>query len=697
MPQALQQTIYGSRNARPPLGPPPSSRKGPASYYPQIAPVHPIVEETDSMRGSIRNASVAFDPAHSSYASSNAIPIGIPGYYVQDRGSARSLPFEQHGRPSVDNAYEDLPSIQPIQEYANEREDDSSRGEPSPEPATLIRQASLGKKTKPTLTTVKGSLRQQGERRQQAVAAPSLEKETYAGRPSISSMSSDGDEHDKTIEAGGLAAVAGAAVAMPAAARLAPAQRPSKGDILSSGTGLIDESDSDEPPKNLAKKPSRELLAANMPKAQLNRSQPRSPLAPVDPVADEIISANARGDGGFTMVDDPENTLQVPGGDLTSRPSTRRPPRLDIDTVRDAEARGSLTSLPDLIKRATKLASNLDRGRTASRLGMNFFIDANASGEDKSSRSVSDNRRSGSMSDILNSFPPPSGVHTGAGSPGVSMSRWSSNLRHSHLPSDSDAGEALRRRREKSGKRCCGMPLWLFLLLLFMLFLLIAAAVLVPVVLLVIIPNSSTTNNNHNTVTVTSKAMASCRAQLQCQNGGTNILSPNNSACRCVCTNGFTGSRCENKSMTGCTTITSSSSSSTSDATIGDALPSLLSGAQSRFAIDLKPETLLGLFSAADMSCSSENALVTFTSTRESSAIPAPKTETLDFARTAVLYVLQDSEDANVAVKAQEALQTFFTGGDTQGAAVVQLGSGYSVDLGSRTLLLADGTTVGGS
>ena len=41
----------------------------------------------------------------------------------------------------------------------------------------------------------------------------------------------------------------------------------------------------------------------------------------------------------------------------------RRPPQLDIDAVRDAEARGSLTSLPDLIRRATRLASMIDRGK----------------------------------------------------------------------------------------------------------------------------------------------------------------------------------------------------------------------------------------------------------------------------------------------------------------------------------------------
>lgn len=47
----------------------------------------------------------------------------------------------------------------------------------------------------------------------------------------------------------------------------------------------------------------------------------------------------------------------------------KRPPRLDIDAVRAAEARGSITSLPDLIKRATRLASMIEKGnRPASKL-----------------------------------------------------------------------------------------------------------------------------------------------------------------------------------------------------------------------------------------------------------------------------------------------------------------------------------------
>lgn len=59
------------------------------------------------------------------------------------------------------------------------------------------------------------------------------------------------------------------------------------------------------------------------------------------------------------------------------RPAARRPPRLDINAVRDAETRGSLSSLSDLIRRATKLASNLDHGKTASRADLATDEDSN--------------------------------------------------------------------------------------------------------------------------------------------------------------------------------------------------------------------------------------------------------------------------------------------------------------------------------
>ena len=55
----------------------------------------------------------------------------------------------------------------------------------------------------------------------------------------------------------------------------------------------------------------------------------------------------------------------------------RKPHRRDLEGTKGPEARGSLTSLPELIRRATKLASNLDRGKTASRLGLFDMLNAN--------------------------------------------------------------------------------------------------------------------------------------------------------------------------------------------------------------------------------------------------------------------------------------------------------------------------------
>lgn len=47
----------------------------------------------------------------------------------------------------------------------------------------------------------------------------------------------------------------------------------------------------------------------------------------------------------------------------TRNSAMKRGLRIDMDAVREAESRGSLTSLPDLIRRATKLAAMIDKGK----------------------------------------------------------------------------------------------------------------------------------------------------------------------------------------------------------------------------------------------------------------------------------------------------------------------------------------------
>ena len=157
------------------------------------------------MRGSIRNASVAFSQGHSSYASSNAIPIGIPGYYLEERGSGYSHPGAAMGRPSTDSGFGHpaapmgRPSIdnrsrpelgvydEPLETTYETYEDGRGSAQrdyaesPSPEPGTLIRQASIGKRTKPTLTTVKSGERmgRDGEALERKITPPKQPSPQY--------------------------------------------------------------------------------------------------------------------------------------------------------------------------------------------------------------------------------------------------------------------------------------------------------------------------------------------------------------------------------------------------------------------------------------------------------------------------------------------------------------------------------------
>jgi len=760
------------------------------------------------MRGSIRQGSSIY-PGHDSmrsYASSNAIPIGIPDYYLEQHDSMPSLPGAERPLSEDDYGMDESPVDRrpPTGEddrdsRLDDREDAYSSGdEASPEPAALIRQASLGRKSKPTLTTVKSGERMRKlsggdglgslpSQQRPAPDVPALDKETGFAKETGGSIGSDSGKEsyeeprdavhfgnsDKGLEAGGAAAVAALAIAAPIYAvtnksKDNASQRARSSDILSSGTGLIDpsSSESEKSLRNIKQNPSKGLLgiggARSKPQEQTSRE--RSPLAQeVDPRMTEILAGLQKG-GALSSSENEK--LKTPKGGLSERAGKRRPPRLNVDAVRDAEARGSLTSLPDLIMRATRLASNLDRGKTASRLGTHWVDGAAGDEKHQSGSSGSDKRRSGTISDMLASFPPPGlatppssrGGLQGENGTGRGLTNWSSNLRHSYLPSDSDAGEHARRQRRS--KRYCGMPLWMFLLLLILLILLIAAAIIVPVVL-VVIPRQQHQNSNNSSANP-------CASNTSCLNGGASVAAPDGT-CHCICVNGYTGATCATASSASCTTT---SVGSTTDATLGDALPRLLRGAQSNFSVPLDAQTLLGLFSSQNLSCHSENALVTFgnsagsrrglgddeavmeveameptatlqkrqtatgsdgaatsngivyeTGAPSSSTTPAASasatpsssssssttstnsttnsTTTQDFARIAVLYVLQTSGQLTTAATAQEQLQSYFSSGrTTEGQEVnpsnVTLGGGFSCDLGGWRIGVGNGTVVGG-
>ncbi|KAJ5971047.1 uncharacterized protein N7479_000965 [Penicillium vulpinum] len=264
------------------------------------------------------------------------------------------------------------------------------------------------------------------------------------------------------------------------------------------------------------------------------------------------------------------------------RPGGRKPPALNMHALRDAEARGSLSSLTDLIRRATKLASNLDHGRTASRADL-------AGGGEAEFRAGMGNqpRNSGSLSDMLASFPPP-GLATPEGRASWPVFFGRSNLRNAEtLNSNDDDPNAPRGR-----KICCGMPRKIFILICIAIFIVVILAVLLPV-FLVAVPRE--------------RANSPCAEKNPCENGGVSVSG--GAECSCVCSNGYTGSQCNIAGDGSCTTALISNGS---NATMGSALPSLFEESKKKFDITLDQVTIMALFSMNDVSCKTENALVAF-------------------------------------------------------------------------------------
>jgi len=427
------------------------------------------------------------------------------------------------------------------------------------------------------------------------------------------------------------------------------------------------------------------------------------------------------------------------------RPASRRPPRLDLDTVRETEARGSLTSLPDLIRRATKLAANLDRGKTASRLGM---LDMFSSSEKLNRDRTDAHSMAGSISDILSAFPVPGTTPT--------FDRFAPDY------------ASANKERKKPGRRCCGMSIWAFIIICLILLVLIAAAVLVPV-FLIVIPQQHQAQHN----AASQAALSDCPAYLPCSNGGVSLISSN--VCSCICVNGFTGAQCTTGEDPGCiTSDITSGSKSISNATIGASIPRLLTGSQSNFSIPLNSTSLLSLFSANSLSCTSENALVTFNSQsmkskrfyivseeepireKAESHAPAPTAraeriapkngkrnpqtvgtsagivfqqsstttaaasqtvvsiisstpsstpsvessvseDTLDFARIAVLFVLEQTSDLHAAIQAQQSIGNLFLQSNVSSTLPLNFGGlNVTAYFDSFALSFGNGTVLGG-
>ena len=180
------------------------------------------------------------------------------------------------------------------------------------------------------------------------------------------------------------------------------------------------------------------------------------------------------------------------------------------------------------------------------------------------------------------------------------------------------------------------MPLWAFIILVIIIICIIAAAVILPVFFLVI--------NKDDENVAAQPATEQCRDQITCANGGTTVITQGK--CMCICSFGFTGPECNVRSSQGCTTTRLDTPDNVvDDATVGESVPRLLEDAQANFSIPLSATEITAKFNAANLSCTTQNALVTFND-------PAARVEAElvnvalrpDLAEAAVTTVLPDSD-----------------------------------------------------
>lgn len=584
------------------IGPPPSGRRGNSSFYSTNSFVSPIPEE--SPEPSPR--------AVKSFASSKVIP-----------SSWGSAPRDSE----IVKMYEDMPENPPYNRPPSPQEEEVS----------LVRQASLGRRGKPSLRTLSKA---QGDSNNSETGSAGAKSPTQSTQTTPATQTTQAPRSP-------IAANANTAALKPSGLRKEveiPSHPQHERSYSSSSDSSIDDLEKPPIPVSMLDHPSLKELEM-----------------------DELNSMNQR------------------------KIDARRPPRLNIDAVREAEARGSLTSLPDLIRRATRVAHNLDNGKTASKMGLMDIL--NASGDNKRPR-----RHSGSISDILASFPPP-GVATPDGP------------RHRANPAVTFPSEYDAHDQEKQVRRCCGIRRSVFILVILLLIIIIAAAVLIPVFLIVLPRQQESNSTQANDLSLDAD---SCEAIQPCKNGGISIGSKD--SCSCVCVNGFRGSDCAIPGDSSCTTLDiSDDSNDFNNATIGSALPRLFESAESDFNIPLDASKIVKLFNAEDVSCTSENAIVTFnganrkrgvsphsehflrkhpghkrpsivvrneelevidntiptptksptaTPTSTSTSIPTLSAETLDFARIAVLYMFEQAGDFSDTVTAQEKIQRFLRGAE---------------------------------
>jgi hypothetical protein len=264
----------------------------------------------------IPEESLRTQPSHGSYASSAAIPAGW-------RDSDPNFNYYDEEYVDDDLIREDAIPEEGRESRESNLDDGDERG--------LVRHASLGRRGKPSVITTRSS----------------------DHKPSPQG----GKNLGKAMDAAAIGTAVGTAISGPGPKVITEDLIGDVDSPLASGTGLIDRTPSTCSVPTLGK--------SSTPTEELPAVPSFNPM-----LLDARIGKILNGGSGTQSESSPGLERN-----FSRLSAIRKPLRLDIDAVRDAEARGSLTSLPDLIRRATRLAAMMDKGkRPGSRLALNDFL-----------------------------------------------------------------------------------------------------------------------------------------------------------------------------------------------------------------------------------------------------------------------------------------------------------------------------------
>jgi hypothetical protein len=156
---------------------------------------------------------------------------------------------------------------------------------------------------------------------------------------------------------------------------------------------------------------------------------------------------------------------------------------------------------------------------------------------------------------------------------------------------DDGYGDTPERRR-----KCCGIPVWIFIILLILLIIIIIAAIVTPIAII--------RGRHHANSELT---VATCQNEKPCQNGGVSYVGGDPSQCACLCAAGFSGGQCQTADSS-CVTF---KANNVNDTAIGSAVDALLQVApQFSGQFKLNAEQIVEQFAESNISCTSQNSLV---------------------------------------------------------------------------------------